>query len=117
VATFGIRTLIVEPGAYRTEFFGRSLARPAQPGADYPELSAMRAEVDRMDRAQFGDPQLAAKTIIDTARDVELARRLIIGPGAVERVRQALQSRLDEIAHSEELADSMDGRPVDKARR
>ena len=77
----------------------------------------MRAEVDRMDRAQFGDPQLAAKTIIDTARDAKLPRRLIIGPGAVERVRQALQSRLDELAQSEELADSMDGRPVDKARR
>jgi NAD(P)-dependent dehydrogenase (short-subunit alcohol dehydrogenase family) len=111
VAPFGIRTLIVEPGAYRTEFFGRSLARPAQPRADYPDLAAMRAEVDRMDKAQLGDPELAAKIIVMTARGAELPRRLIIGPGAVERVRQTLQSRLDE------LADSMDGERIDEALR
>ena len=48
VAPFGIRVLIVEPGAFRTEFFGRSMSKPANPIAEYASLAAMRAQLDQM---------------------------------------------------------------------
>lgn len=104
VAPFGIRVLIVEPGAFRTEFFGRSMARPANPIADYTELAAMRANLDKMNGVQPGNPALAARAIVDTVMSPSPPLRLLLGSGAFERARRALSARLQELDGNRAIA-------------
>jgi NAD(P)-dependent dehydrogenase (short-subunit alcohol dehydrogenase family) len=104
VKPFGIRVLIVEPGAFRTEFFGRSMATPAGPIADYTELAAMRANLHQMDGAQPGDPVLAARAIVDTVMSPAPPLRLLLGSGAFERARKALAARLEELDRNRAIA-------------
>jgi NAD(P)-dependent dehydrogenase (short-subunit alcohol dehydrogenase family) len=104
VAPFDIRVLIVEPGAFRTEFFGRSMVKPASPIVEYTELSAMRANLDKMDGAQPGDPELAARAIVDTVLSPSPPLRLLLGSGAFERARKALSARLEELDKNRTVA-------------
>jgi len=104
IAPFGIRVLIVEPGAFRTEFFGRSMVKPASPIADYTELAAMRANLDQMNGMQPGDPALAAGAIIDTVVSPSPPLRLLLGSGAFGRARRALSARLEELDRNRAVA-------------
>jgi NAD(P)-dependent dehydrogenase (short-subunit alcohol dehydrogenase family) len=104
VASFGIRVLIVEPGAFRTDFFGRSMVKPEKPIGVYVELEAMRANLDKMNGVQPGDPALAAKAIIDTVMSSEPPLRLLLGSGGFERARKALNGRIEELDRNRSIA-------------
>jgi NAD(P)-dependent dehydrogenase (short-subunit alcohol dehydrogenase family) len=104
VAPFGIGVLIVEPGAFRTDFFGRSMATPARPIEDYPELKAARESYSRISGQQPGDPLKAATAIVDTLLSERPPLRLILGSGAFERIRKALEGRLAEVERSRTIA-------------
>jgi NAD(P)-dependent dehydrogenase (short-subunit alcohol dehydrogenase family) len=108
VAPFGIRVLIVEPGAFRTEFFGRSLVKPSNPIKEYEELAVMRANMDKMNGLQAGDPVLAAAAIIDAVMSPSPPLRLVLGRSALERGRKALQARLEEIEKGRSVALSVE---------
>jgi NAD(P)-dependent dehydrogenase (short-subunit alcohol dehydrogenase family) len=97
IAPFGIGVLIVEPGAFRTEFFGRSMAKPGNPIDDYKPLSDMRSQLDRMDGLQSGNPALAAAAIVDAVANESPPLRLVLGRSAFELGRKALQARIDEL--------------------
>ena len=54
----GVRAMVVEPGAFRTDFAGRSLQQSASPIADYAETAGRRRkEHDTTDGTQPGDPR------------------------------------------------------------
>ena len=108
VAPFGIGVLIVEPGAFRTEFFGRSMAKPANPIADYESLAATRAQLDKMDGLQPGNPALAAIAIVDTVLSAAPRLRLVLGSGAFDRIRRALEGRIAEVDATRSVAKSVD---------
>jgi NAD(P)-dependent dehydrogenase (short-subunit alcohol dehydrogenase family) len=97
VAPFGIRVLIVEPGAFRTEFFGRSMVTPARPIEAYTKLVEGRAQLDRMNGQQAGDPTRAATAIVDAVLSGSPPLRLVLGRGAYERIRKALEKRIADI--------------------
>lgn len=67
---FGIRVRIIEPGAIRTDFYGRSRAQvPSAAGDGYAELVA-RWEAVSIARGMTGaDPALVAATILRAATD------------------------------------------------
>src|SRR5919201_1830399 len=99
VADFGIRTLIVEPGAFRTGLF--------RPGAAYesaamPEYAAAvgptRAYVRGNDGTQPGDPAKAAQAIIDALNAEEPPLRLVLGADAIGNIERRLQKFSDELA-------------------
>jgi len=102
----GIRVLIVEPGAFRTAFFGRSMARPAHRISHYKMVDATLAYAAASDGVQPGDPARAAAIIIDTLEQESPPLRLVLGRGACEFVETALQARLVEVASQRELAAS-----------
>jgi NAD(P)-dependent dehydrogenase (short-subunit alcohol dehydrogenase family) len=108
VAPFGIRVLIVEPGPFRTEFFGRSMAKPANPIADYEPLAAMRAQFGKMDGRQPGDPARAAAAIVDAVASGWPQLRLVLGGGAFDRIRRALEARIEDVDASRAVARSVD---------
>jgi NAD(P)-dependent dehydrogenase (short-subunit alcohol dehydrogenase family) len=103
-APLGIEVLIVEPGAFRTAFFGRSMVLPKRRIEDYALVAATHAYAAANDGAQPGDPVRAAEIILDTVDGPAPPRRLILGEEAYAVVHGSLQSRLDEVEAQKELA-------------
>ena len=105
---FGIGILIVEPGPFRTEFFGGSLKVPAHPMADYPHTAVMRAHGAKADGKQPGDPEKAAKAILDTVASNNPPLRIVLGADAFNRVHAALERRIADIERTREQAKATD---------
>lgn len=93
VATLGIKVTIVEPGAFRTDFNGRSLAVPDQQIADYAAISGEFLNWIRdMDGKQPGDPDKAAAAMIQAVESDNPPLRLALGEDAVNAISEKLES-------------------------
>ncbi|WP_285424646.1 oxidoreductase [Pseudomonas sp. efr-133-TYG-103a] len=109
VEPLGIRVLVVEPGAFRTDFAGRSLKGAKTHLADYAAtVGPRRPENDRMHGSQPGDPKRAARLLVDTLAKEHLPQRLLLGSDAVRIVSDALNRQLAEIADWEAASISTD---------
>ncbi len=87
VAPIGIKVLIVEPGAFRTDFAGRSLHGAKTVIADYAAtVGPRRKENDKTGGTQPGDPDRAARTIIEVVEGSSLPVRLLLGSDAIQVV-------------------------------
>ncbi|MBD2465683.1 SDR family NAD(P)-dependent oxidoreductase [Oscillatoria sp. FACHB-1407] len=99
VAHLGIKVTIVEPGAFRTDFNGRSLAVPDQRIGDYAESSGKLLDwATEVDGQQPGDPDKAAGAMIQIVESANPPLRLVLGADAVnlmENKLQSLQAELD----------------------
>lgn len=96
VAPFGLTVVIVEPGAFRTDWQGSSMELHAV-GADYEEtVGAMNRYRAENNGAQPGDPVRAAGVIIDAVRHAEPPRRLLLGAQAVTMALAAGEARAAE---------------------
>jgi hypothetical protein len=83
----GISVTVVEPGAFRTDFAGRSLTQSSTVIDDYAETAGKRRkEHDTAHGSQPGDPAKAAKAIIAAAESAE--------PPAVSAARQRCAQHL-----------------------
>jgi NAD(P)-dependent dehydrogenase (short-subunit alcohol dehydrogenase family) len=110
VAPLGIRVTIVEPGAFRTDFNGRSI-RWSEPMPDYAELmEAGRKEIEAFRGHEPGDPARAAQAIIDTVSLSEPPLRLPLGTDAFREIRSYLEARLSELATVEPIGSGTDFR-------
>ncbi|MEJ3404919.1 SDR family NAD(P)-dependent oxidoreductase [Rathayibacter sp. YIM 133350] len=101
-APFGVRVVIVEPGAFRTDWQGDSM-RMHRVGTDYePTVGAIHAMRRESDGTQPGDPVRGARVLVALAHgDLPgagegLPLRLPLGSDAVTRVLSGDQARLDE---------------------
>ena len=101
VRPFGITTLIVEPGAFRTEFGGARMHRSAPIDAYRVSTAQTRAAVEAMDGTQPGDPAKAARAVVTVLRDDDPPLRLALGGDAVEHIGahlDAVRADLDKWA-------------------
>lgn len=105
---FGVGVLIVEPGPFRTAFFGGSMKVPANPMPDYAHTAAMRENSARASGRQTGDPERAAAAIVDTVAGPTPPTRIVLGGDAFERACAALERRLADIGRSREQARAAD---------
>jgi NAD(P)-dependent dehydrogenase (short-subunit alcohol dehydrogenase family) len=108
VAPFGVKVIIIEPGAFRTDWQGSSMAfAPVSPDyeATVGEINRFRAETDGK---QAGDPARAARIIIDLLDVAEPPRRLLLGAGAVESAERSSRERAEEAAKWAEVSRSAD---------
>jgi NAD(P)-dependent dehydrogenase (short-subunit alcohol dehydrogenase family) len=88
VGPLGIRVLIVEPGAFRTEFGAGRMHRTATIIDDYAATAGVtRAAVDEMDGSQPGDPDKAAVAILEAMSAPHAPLRLALGADAVDAIR------------------------------
>ena len=96
VAPFGVKVVIVEPGAFRTDWQGSSMELHAV-GADYEEtVGAMNKYRAETTGTQPGDPDRAARVIIDVVGNDDPPRRLLLGAQAVASALAAGEARAEE---------------------
>lgn len=90
VAPFGIRTMIVEPGFFRTELLTQESTNYAEPSIDdYAERTKQTvAAWNGMNGAQGGDPAKLAKALVQLASQDEPPLRWVAGADAVQVVEQ-----------------------------
>ncbi len=105
VESLGIKVTIVEPGAFRTDFNGRSLAVPDQQIDDYASTSGEFLNWIRdMDGKQPGDPNKAASAMIQAVESDNPPLRLPLGADAVSTISEKLESVKAELDAWEQVA-------------
>jgi NAD(P)-dependent dehydrogenase (short-subunit alcohol dehydrogenase family) len=98
VAPFGIRTLIVEPGAFRTGLFRPGAAYESAELPEYEEtVGPTHAYVRDGHLAQPGDPAKAAQAIIAAVDTDEPPLRLVLGGDAIGNIERRWKSLADEL--------------------
>lgn len=95
----GIRVMIVEPGAFRTDFAGRSLQGSLKEISDYTlTVGPRRKGNDKSSGKQPGDPARAADILLDMIVGREnLPVRLLLGSDAVRIVSSEIEAQIEEI--------------------
>jgi NAD(P)-dependent dehydrogenase (short-subunit alcohol dehydrogenase family) len=99
VAGFGIRTLIIEPGAFRTGLFRPGAAYESEAMSEYADtVGPTRTYVRDNDGLQPGDPAKAAQAILAALDANEPPLRLVLGADAIGNIERRLGSIADELA-------------------
>ncbi|CAE6755540.1 oxidoreductase [Paraburkholderia aspalathi] len=98
VRGFGIKVTAVAPGAFRTDWAGRSMVRSERSISDYnsvfdPIRRARRAK----DGRQPGDPAKAAQVLLNIVDQENPPVHLVLGDDALAIVRKRLTALNDEI--------------------
>jgi NAD(P)-dependent dehydrogenase (short-subunit alcohol dehydrogenase family) len=106
VEPFGIKTMLVEPGFFRTELLTRESTTYAEPSIDdYAERTAQTvAAWNGMDGQQPGDPAKLAAALLTVTRQENPPRRWVAGADAVATVEQKARTLLVEVDAYRELS-------------
>ncbi|MBL4813274.1 MAG: SDR family NAD(P)-dependent oxidoreductase [Rhodobacteraceae bacterium] len=93
----GIQVTLIEPGPFRTDFYGSSFTSAKNKIADYADTAAKRSSTLREGSGQQpGDPVKAAKAICDIGRAPDAPLRLLLGNKAVNLVKERYAARQAE---------------------
>ncbi|WP_375337157.1 oxidoreductase [Rhizobium lentis] len=93
VKPLGIDVTILEPGAFRTDWAGRSMVESNTVIEDYAETSGKRRQATRsISGKQPGDPVRAAAAIISAFEADEPPLRLLLGAPALKIARERLDA-------------------------
>ena len=104
VEAFGIRTLIVEPGAFRTGLFRPGAAYESAEMPEYADVvGPTRAYVREGDGQQPGDPVKAAEAIVAALDADDPPLRLVLGADALGNIRRRLESLTAELTRWEDV--------------
>jgi NAD(P)-dependent dehydrogenase (short-subunit alcohol dehydrogenase family) len=105
----GISVTVIEPGAFRTDFAGRSLTQSSTVIDDYADTAGKRRkEHDTVHGTQPGDPAKAARAIITAVESNEPPAFLLLGNDALNVYRRLATGRLDTIEAWKQLTTSTD---------
>jgi NAD(P)-dependent dehydrogenase (short-subunit alcohol dehydrogenase family) len=113
VEPFGIRVLMVEPSGFRTDWAGSSMDR-AEPIDAYQEIDFIaqrrQAQQEENNGQQPGNPDLAARALLQTLDRDDPPFRLLLGNLAYEVATNRYESRLAEFRAGEQVARGADDR-------
>ena len=109
VTPFGIRTMLVEPGLFRTELLSPESTNYAQPSIeDYTERTTQTvAAWNAMNGQQGGDPAKLANALVQLTSQDELPLRWVAGADAVATVEQKAKDLLAQADAYRELSSSL----------
>ena len=112
LAPLGISVIVVQPGAFRTDFAGRSLTEAATPISDYADTAGRRRkENDTVHGTQPGDPARAAAAILAAVAAPRPPAFLLLGSDALALYRYVAEARTAEIAEWESVTIGTDYPP------
>ncbi|WP_329261674.1 SDR family NAD(P)-dependent oxidoreductase [Streptomyces sp. NBC_01478] len=101
LAPFGIQSMVVEPGVFRTDFLdSSSLSVAANRIADYDDTPAHVTLdwIDRANHAQLGDPVLGAALVVEVTGTEQLPTHLYLGRDTLERLEVKYRQVQDDLA-------------------
>ena len=109
VAPFGIRTMLVEPGFFRTDCSRPESTSYAEPSIDdYAERTTQTvAAWKAMNGQQGGDPAKLAKALVQLASQDEPPLRWVAGADAIATVEQKAKDLLAQVDAYRELSSSL----------
>jgi NAD(P)-dependent dehydrogenase (short-subunit alcohol dehydrogenase family) len=109
VEPFGIRTMLVEPGFFRTELLTPESTTYAEPSIDdYAERTVQTVAVwNGMNGQQAGDPAKLAAALLTLASDENPPRRWVAGADAVATVEQKAKDILAQVHAHRELSTNL----------
>jgi len=109
IAPFGIRTMLVEPGFFRTELLTRDSTTYAQPSIDdYAERTKeIVAAWNSMDGKQGGDPAKLADALVKLVALEEPPTRFAAGADAVQTFEAKANTLLTQAHSHRELSTSL----------
>jgi NAD(P)-dependent dehydrogenase (short-subunit alcohol dehydrogenase family) len=109
VAPFGIRTMLVEPGFFRTELLSPESTNYAQPSIeDYAERTTQTvAAWNAMNGHQGGDPAKLATALVQLARQDEPPLRWVAGADAIATVEHKANDLLAQADAYRELSSNL----------
>jgi NAD(P)-dependent dehydrogenase (short-subunit alcohol dehydrogenase family) len=114
-ASIGIRSMIVQPGYFRTDIFSTSrlVFSRTHPNKAYDDIhTALLEEVSKMHKHHPGDPDRAAHRIVDVVKSEGMAagkplpKRLPLGEDAVKAMRFKCEETLRACEEWEEASKS-----------
>jgi NAD(P)-dependent dehydrogenase (short-subunit alcohol dehydrogenase family) len=105
----GITVTSVEPGAFRTDFAGRSLTQSATVIDDYADTAGKRRkEHDTAHGTQPGDPGKAAQALITAVHSGKTPELLLLGTDAVTAISGVFDAQRAELDEWRQLSTSTD---------
>jgi NAD(P)-dependent dehydrogenase (short-subunit alcohol dehydrogenase family) len=109
VVPFGIRTMIVEPGFFRTELLEDASTTWPEPSIDdYAERTRQTVVTwKEMNGKQGGDPAKLAAALVQLAGQAEPPLRWAAGADAVEAVEQKARTLLAQVDAHRELSSNL----------
>jgi len=109
VAPFGIRTMLVEPGFFRTELLTPESTNYAEPSIDdYAERTEQTVAVwNSMNGQQGGDPAKLANALVQLAGQDEPPLRFVAGADAVGTFEQKAKDLLAQADAYRDLSSNL----------
>ena len=93
VKELGIKVTAVEPGGFRTDWAGRSMVRATRSIGDYDAIiDPIRKRRMELSGWQVGDPQKAARAMLQLALSDNPPAHLLLGSDAVRLVEEKMKS-------------------------
>jgi NAD(P)-dependent dehydrogenase (short-subunit alcohol dehydrogenase family) len=109
VAPFGIRTMLVEPGFFRTQLLTPASTNYAEPSLDdYAERTKQTvAAWNAMNGQQAGDPAKLAAALVTVTEQENPPLRWVAGADAVATVKQKAKDLLAQVDAYRELSSNL----------
>lgn len=110
VASLGIKVTAVAPGAFRTDFLSsHSIRKSGEADLAYADtIGRSGAAFDAAAGRQAGDPDRAARAIMEMVRSANPPLHLLLGSDALRRARTKLDQVVEEIDAWESVTRSTD---------